>query len=98
VAGVFQFPSGGEYTDRSDGIDPPRSRLHAGCEMSTTTPTSAPIYLDNNATTRLLPEVVEAMAACWRDGFANPGSRHVFGRRARQALETARGATATDSE
>jgi cysteine desulfurase len=66
--------------------------------MSTTTPTSAPIYLDNNATTRLLPEVVEAMAACWRDGFANPGSRHVFGRRARQALETARGATATDSE
>jgi len=49
-----------------------------------------PIYLDNNATTRLLPEVVEAMASCWRDGFANPGSRHVFGRRARQALETAR--------
>ncbi|MBI5760951.1 MAG: cysteine desulfurase [Planctomycetales bacterium] len=49
-----------------------------------------PIYLDNNATTPVLPEVVEAMTACWRDGFANPGSRHLYGRRARQALETAR--------
>jgi cysteine desulfurase len=49
-----------------------------------------PIYLDNNATTRVLPEVLEAMSRQWRDAFANPGSRHLFGRRARQALETAR--------
>jgi cysteine desulfurase len=49
-----------------------------------------PIYLDNNATTRVLPEVLEAMSRHWRDAFANPGSRHLFGRRARQALETAR--------
>ena len=48
------------------------------------------IYLDNNATTRPLPEVVEAMNRHWRDSFANPGSRHAAGRRARQVLETSR--------
>jgi cysteine desulfurase len=48
------------------------------------------IYLDNNATTRPLPEVVECMAGHWRESFANPGSRHAAGRRARQVLEAAR--------
>lgn len=48
------------------------------------------IYLDNNATTRPLPEVVELMTRHWRESFANPGSRHAAGRRARQVLETAR--------
>ncbi len=49
-----------------------------------------PIYLDNNATTPVHPEVVEVIARCMRDGFANPGSRHVAGRRARVILEDAR--------
>jgi cysteine desulfurase len=49
-----------------------------------------PIYLDNNATTRPRPEVVEAMDRALRDAWANPGSRHAAGRRARQALEAAR--------
>ncbi len=48
------------------------------------------IYLDNNATTQPLSEVVEVMARHWRDSFANPGSRHAPGRRARQVLEAAR--------
>src|SRR5260370_39826685 len=48
------------------------------------------IYLDNNATTCPLPDVVEVMARHWRDSFANPGSRHAAGRRARQVLENAR--------
>jgi len=48
------------------------------------------IYLDNNATTRPFPEVVDAMASHFRDAFANPGSQHLDGRRARQALERAR--------
>ena len=48
------------------------------------------IYLDNNATTRPLPEVVECMTGHWRESFANPGSRHAAGRRARQVLEAAR--------
>lgn len=48
------------------------------------------IFLDHNATTRPLPEVREAMDRCWRDAYANPGSRHAEGRAARRALETAR--------
>lgn len=49
-----------------------------------------PIYLDNNATTPVHPEVVEVIARCMRESFANPGSRHVAGRRARVVLEDAR--------
>ncbi|HEX7447976.1 MAG TPA: cysteine desulfurase family protein [Pirellulales bacterium] len=48
------------------------------------------IYLDNNATTPLLPEAAEAMAECARRAFGNPASQHAAGRRARQALEDAR--------
>ena len=51
--------------------------------------TSAPLYLDHNATTPLDPEVLETM----RPYFLVPGnaeSRHTFGRRARQAWEHAK--------
>jgi cysteine desulfurase len=48
------------------------------------------IYLDNNATTRPRPDVVEAMSRAFAEAYANPGSRHAAGRRARQALEEAR--------
>lgn len=48
------------------------------------------IDLDHNATTQPLPEVVETVARVMRDAWANPGSRHALGRRARQELESAR--------
>ncbi|MBV9124864.1 MAG: cysteine desulfurase, partial [Planctomycetes bacterium] len=48
------------------------------------------IYLDNNATTPLLPAVWEAMRPFLTDIFGNPASAHRIGRRARQALEDAR--------
>jgi cysteine desulfurase len=48
------------------------------------------IYLDNNATTPLHPEVVEAMNACWTAGPMNPASQHQAGRRAERMLEEAR--------
>ena len=47
------------------------------------------IYLDNDATTIMLPEVIEAMAAFSRQGYANPASQHRAGRRARQVLGNA---------
>jgi cysteine desulfurase len=54
-----------------------------------------PIYLDNNATTPLLPEVVEAMHPFWSTTYGNPASTHTAGRRARRALEDARERIAT---
>ena len=48
------------------------------------------IYLDNNATTPPLPEVVEVAARVMRDCFGNPGSPHRAGRQARQILEQSR--------
>jgi cysteine desulfurase len=49
-----------------------------------------PIYLDHNATTPILSEVVEAMRACWSEPCCNPASQHQFGRHARGMLEDAR--------
>lgn len=50
-----------------------------------------PVYLDYNATTPLLPQVVEAMLPYLRDHFGNPSSGHIYGRRTRDAVETAQG-------
>ncbi|MCC6875654.1 MAG: cysteine desulfurase [Sandaracinaceae bacterium] len=49
-----------------------------------------PIYLDHNATTPLLPEVVDAMLPYLREHFGNPSSGHVYGARARAAVARAR--------
>src|SRR5947207_1027433 len=48
------------------------------------------IYLDNNATTPVLPAVWEAMRPYLTEAYGNPASAHRVGRRARQALEDAR--------
>ena len=48
------------------------------------------IYLDANATTPLLPEVLEAMLPWLRDGYANPSGAHAGARLARKAIERAR--------
>lgn len=52
------------------------------------------IYLDNNATTRPLPEVRRAMLEALDEGFGNPSSGHARGRRARDALWRARSSVA----
>lgn len=49
-----------------------------------------PIYLDHNATTPVLPEVVEQMLPYLREHFGNPSSTHAYGRRAAEAVERAR--------
>ena len=48
------------------------------------------IYLDNNATTRPAPQVVEAMLPYLIDWYGNPSSVHRFGQRSRQAIDEAR--------
>jgi cysteine desulfurase len=49
-----------------------------------------PIYLDHNATTPILPEVVDAMLPYLREHFGNPSSGHAYGRRAHDAVARAR--------
>ena len=53
------------------------------------------IYLDNNATTRVAPEVFEAMQPYLGELFGNPSSAHTLGRRMKQAIEQARERVAT---
>ena len=48
------------------------------------------VYLDNNATTRMRGEVLEAMLPYCKDIYGNASSIHQFGRPARKAIDGAR--------
>ncbi|MEL7641645.1 MAG: cysteine desulfurase family protein [Solidesulfovibrio sp.] len=52
------------------------------------------VYFDNNATTPVDPQVLEAMLPFLRDCFGNPSSPHQYGSRAKEAIEGAREAVA----
>jgi cysteine desulfurase len=52
------------------------------------------IYLDANATTPILPEVLEAMLPWLRDGYANPSGAYRGAKLARLAIDQARGQVA----
>src|SRR3954471_23173610 len=61
------------------------------------------VYLDNNATTRVAPEVIEAMLPFMSELYANPSSAHSFGRQLQPHIQRAReqvaqliGAASTD--
>ena len=48
------------------------------------------IYVDNNATTRTAPEVVEAMSPFFSEWYGNPSSMHTFGGRVAAYVDEAR--------
>ena len=52
------------------------------------------VYLDNNATSPLLPEVFEAMRPCFLESFGNASSIHQQGQQARATVEQARDSVA----
>lgn len=49
------------------------------------------IYLDNNATTKVAPEVLEAMLPFFKEEYANPSSVYEFAKPANHAVRDARG-------
>jgi cysteine desulfurase len=51
----------------------------------------ADIYLDNNATTKVDPQVLEAMLPYFTEQFGNPSSMHSFGDQVGRAIKQARG-------
>jgi len=48
------------------------------------------VYLDNNATTQVAPEVVEAMMPFFKELWGNPSSMHAFGGGVKRHMEKAR--------
>ena len=58
--------------------------------MSSALPSSRRVYMDANATTPLLPEVIEAMRPYWMEHFGNASSIHLAGQQARTAVDNAR--------
>ncbi|WP_281679940.1 cysteine desulfurase NifS [Synergistes jonesii] len=56
--------------------------------------TAREVYLDNSATTRTDPRVLEAMAPYFSEKYGNPNSLHKYGREARAAVDAARAQTA----
>ena len=48
------------------------------------------VYVDNNATTRVAPEVLDAMLPFLSDFYGNPSSIHTFGGQVRKAVDQAR--------
>ena len=51
---------------------------------------NAVIYMDNNATTRVAPEVLEVMMPYLSDYYGNPSSMHTFGGQVGMAIQKAR--------
>jgi cysteine desulfurase len=52
------------------------------------------IYADNNATTQIAPEVLEAMLPFLKEYYGNPSSMHTFGGQVHRHIEEARGRVA----
>ena len=48
------------------------------------------IYLDHNATTKVAPEVLEAIVNAYQTAWGNPSSSHSLGLEAKSQLESAR--------
>ena len=48
------------------------------------------IYLDNNATTAIDPQVLDAMLPYLREQYGNPSSAYSFGKKVARAIDQAR--------
>jgi len=57
--------------------------------------TKKTVYLDNAATTPVLPQVVDAMSPYFSRKYGNASEFHFWGQQARAAIEKARAQLAT---
>jgi cysteine desulfurase len=48
------------------------------------------VYVDNNATTRVAPEVLEVMLPFFSEYYGNPSSMHFFGGQVQKKVDEAR--------
>src|SRR5215470_6873463 len=64
--------------------------LNAECSVAYNRSRMRRVYLDNNATTPVLPEVLEAMRPYYGEHFGNASSIHHHGQETRSAVERAR--------
>lgn len=53
------------------------------------------IYVDNNATTKVAPEVFEAMLPYFKEDYGNPSSMHTFGGKVDRNIKEARASVAS---
>ncbi|HQG13488.1 MAG TPA: aminotransferase class V-fold PLP-dependent enzyme, partial [bacterium] len=53
------------------------------------------VYVDNNATTKVAPEVIDAMLPFLNNYWGNPSSIHTFGGQVAKHIDEARGSIAT---
>src|SRR4029077_5899209 len=92
-----QFPEGTRLAASpaasiKTGASPVSTRKPAGCAPHRYNRSSMMrrVYLDNNASTPVLPEVLEAMRPYYADHFGNASSIHHHGQETRAAVERAR--------
>ena len=69
-------------------------RMQVGAAMGFFGKAKKQVYLDNGATTRVDPEVVNAMLPYFTEKYGNASSLHSLGREARGAMEASREAVA----
>src|ERR1035438_4884374 len=78
---------------RKNATRPAPGAPHSRCRCCLTqalTAVFAPAYLDHNATTPVLPAVLETMLPFFGQSFGNASSRHDYGRAALRAVDEAR--------
>src|SRR6266481_6823200 len=92
---VRRLPSGAGGAEKDRGDPGAHDAQGPGAAAGGAGVKGVPVYMDNHATTRVDPRVVEAMLPYFDTKYGNPHSVHAAGHEARDAVDTARQSIAT---